>query len=239
MKHALAEIRNSGILVISTILSMLFVTGSISANTAGKRSDESLSKKWAIQFEINQDFDLSSFEGGTLSLKRITSPGRAWRLGLDLGIGGSDFDDLDFRGDTLYTTGEGDNDHYAFTLSLYRVFDTAPSDKLKFFYGFGPNWGYSYTKSTSRSVNTGGDWMKTQNKTKSWNVGIGGILGVEWFFADNMSLLGEYGSTLRYQWNKATRVTTYSYTYNRADERTTKTWEFDAEAVKFGLSAYF
>jgi len=219
-------------------LSMLLLAGSAWAGTGGKRSAESLKKNWAMQFEVNQDFDLSSFEGGTLSIMKKTSPGKSWRLGIDLDASTNNTDNLSIYNNTSTNTSESNNDRYSFAVSIHRVFDTDPSARLKLFYGFGPFGGYSYSKSTNRST-SGSNWTVGFNKAKTWSVGVGGIMGVEWFFSENMSLLAEYGSSLGYRWNKSTRTTNYSTGTNRADEGTSKTWDFDAEAVKFGLSAYF
>jgi len=239
MNYALAGARAITSSLILMALVLILSPGVIFADEAEMEKPDTLSNKWAMQFEIERDFDLSSFEGATLSLKRITSPGKAWRIGLDLNAGTDNREQTDIYEDTLTSTNEIDSDRYAMTLSIFRVFEADPAAKLKFFWGFGPFGGHSFSKSNTRTVNTTGDSAGNLSKSRTWRVGISGIMGVEWFFSKNMSLLAEYGSSLDYSWNRTTQLTNYTTGYSRYGERINKSWNFDADAVKFGLSAYF
>lgn len=230
----------SKLFLFSIAVAMLCICPpTVSAKDQAKQFDNKTFQKWAMQFEINQNFDLNSFEGSTLSLKRMSSPAKAWRLGLDLDAGTANGDDITVFDDSLTNTSDVDNDHYSIAISIHRVTNTNPDSKISFFYGYGPFGGYSYTKTGNRIIATTGNSTGQITKSRTWSAGLRGIMGVEWFFAKNMSLLAEYGSSVSYRRNKRTQATDYSDGSSRLNERIDKVWNFDAELVKFGLSAYF
>ena len=62
----------------------------------------------ALQFEIDDGFFVSGFEGTTLSYKRMISERSAWRFGVT--YGGSTFDGEEFRQDVVDTSLVPDSD---------------------------------------------------------------------------------------------------------------------------------
>jgi len=221
---------------------------------------------WALQFEINGDFDLTSFQGSTISIKKHTGDRTAYRLGLDL-----TFLDKSGNNDDLQTSALGgritsenesqldtDNSIQDLSLAVQRISYPHRGTTVKMFYGVGPSLGYLHKKSHRITESTGiyfpssgtpDTTFGSQDQvsvTNGWAIGLEGVVGVEWFFNGSLSLLAEYNSSLEYQWS-----TTESTSSNRSRNGSaiTKTGssgksdsdgiDFSAGAVKFGLSAYF
>ena len=53
---------------------------------AGMKENLPKDKAWAVQFAIRDNFQLSSFQGSTISLLKHTSLNKAWRLGFTGGV---------------------------------------------------------------------------------------------------------------------------------------------------------
>lgn len=130
---------------------------------------------------------------------------------------------------------------------------------MNLFYGIGPQAGIRQLDSDQRTLDertqirhspdsttssTSIVNSRSNTKTGSWNVGFGGVLGVEWSVSRRISLLAEYGSSFRF-----TRTTTERESSSARPGSTTTTdtfsedvrngFSFGSGAVKFGVSAYF
>ena len=224
---------------IFAALLIFVMSANISAQSRFKSTKTPIQKGvWAMQFEINQDFDLSSFQGAMISVKKHTSRSKAWRLGLDINTSLSENDSQNIYNDSTVGWSDGESDRYSFDINLQRIFYASPRAKVSLFYGFGPSAGYTYSKNKSTSKTPTSNRLSI-TKTKTFDVGLVGVLGVEWFFSKNMSLLGEYGADIIYLWSKNERTQTNpngDITYSKG---TSKRFDFDNILVKFGLSVYF
>jgi hypothetical protein len=194
-----------------------------------------------LQFQINNNFSLSSFQGATLSAKRHFSNKKAIRLGISLGGGVSDVEDQsNITGATFGRSGNGQSIGINAQYTIY----PSPDKSVNVFFGAGPIVGFSRSSSTITS--TPDSFSSTRNKAEetTWSAGISGILGVEWFATRNISFIAEYASSLGY--NSSNRKETAEQKTNTSDyimtneiERHTKGFQFNPNAVKFGLSVYF
>ena len=228
--------------------------------------DDSLRKgAWALQFEVNGDFDLGPFQGKMISIKKHTGDGAAYRFGLDFSLTDNATDKDDFDVDE-YGSGESQNTKLSavstdlnarsFALTVQRISYPKPGRRIKLFYGIGPTFTHSH-KDDDRyiegiNVHIGGFELPdtvhfTQEISSSmngWSLGMRGILGVEWFASPSISLLAEYNSNLAYSWSRteAESVSTSFETEviaRKSGVSDSDGIEFGAGAVKFGLSAYF
>lgn len=226
----------SGLVVLALVV--CGVTPARSQESAAKEFRNSLVKgAWALQFQIDDDFTLKSFEGTTLSLKKHSSPRVAWRAGLSVNYSYADTDILDkrdgsrsweYRGTTIETV----------QLTLQRLSYLNPRARVNLFWGIGPRTGYQY-RDDSRIVVSRSEELIRSNV---WSVGVSATLGVEWFVTGSISLLAEYGTSLMYEHNAMVRTTTtYSAdktSVRKVDSRGYKV-SFAPDAVMFGLSAFF
>nr|MBN2276201.1 hypothetical protein [candidate division Zixibacteria bacterium] len=195
---------------------------------------------WSFQFEANRDLELTAFQGSTISCKKHTSDGAAWRLGLSTDIEFREDENSRNRIDTTIGQTNNDMDDYSFVLHIQRVFYPRPDAKINFYWGFGPDFGYGRYKRKYTSENPlSGWWNKQTGVSTTYSFGMSGILGVEWFVWSNISFLAEYGSTLMYTHAKYTSELTANGGYFQADERKTTSFGFDGDEVRFGISVYF
>ena len=126
------------------------------------RAEDALKKgAWALQFEVNGDFDLAAFQGSTISLKKHTGDGTAWRMGLDIALSdqathtqNDSYTNPGFPGYPQLTqsVNVGDQKQQGLTLTIQRVCYTHRGGPVKFFYGYGPL--VSYTHSTNDATTT-------------------------------------------------------------------------------------
>ena len=196
---------------------------------------------WALQFQINNDFDLNSFNGSTFSLKKQTSPGAAWRMGVSLALSFSDSDQIQSNGIEEIPR-ESDQNSQTVDLTLQKVFYPNPNSRINLYYGLGPRGYYRHTHSKQLRDVSDSTSTETINTQNNWEIGVAGVLGVEWFVTKNISLLGEYGSSLMYEHYKTHNEQTSvrpDETRVLWNETTSKGVSFEASAVKFGLSVYF
>jgi opacity protein-like surface antigen len=197
---------------------------------------------WALQFQINSNFTVRSFEGTTFSLKKFTGDNTAWRLGLSLSLRTQDDDQTGFSGALIGPTYTVDNNSFSINAVIHRVFYTAPRSKTAFFFGIGPTGGSSHAKLSQRRDYPDSRFTSSEREDDSWSAGLSAVMGVEWFLRKNLSLLAEYGTVAEYTHNERT-TTDVSYNLLQtsvAEQKTvSKRFAFDDQAVKFGVSLYF
>ena len=198
--------------------------------------------RWALQFQIDNNFQLSTFEGSTFSLKKHTSDGAAWRLALSSSLNFSETENARVTDSDDDPRSESDNSTQSISVSLMRILYPAPKATVNFFWGFGPGFGFSHNSSNSKSYSTGDAMSETERTTDTWRAGVSGLLGVEWFPHRNISLLAEYESGFDYQWRKSTterNVTGVPTPSSTKDESKSTSFGWASNGVKFGLSVYF
>ena len=172
-----------------------------SAGNAETKGD--LNGAMALQFEIRSNFTLESFQGSTISFKKHMSAGFAWRLGLDLKITFSDDEITDYTEDSLRSLTENNGNSQNIGLRLQGLFYPNPSARTKLFYGFGPLVGFTHNFSESDNLRPSQRLSGSETSTHTWELGLTGVFGVEWFAASNISLLAEYGSDIYYRYYKS------------------------------------
>lgn len=183
---------------------------------------------WALQFRITENFQLSSFQGSTLSAKRHLSDGRAIRVGISLNGAVADVEHRTINVTTDSTTFESKIDeNYQFVqLDAQYLIYPSPAKKLTVFVGAGPLFELSRSEASGRE-----QWRLN----KIWSFGVSVVLGVEWFATKRISFLSEYSSALTYD-IQISESTSSSSDYKNEDER--QALSFSYSSVKFGLSVY-
>ncbi|MFH1891142.1 MAG: hypothetical protein ABIK83_00490 [Candidatus Zixiibacteriota bacterium] len=208
----------------------------------------------AMQFQIDDNFQLSSFDGATISFKKYSSARSAKRLGLTIfgSLLGRDTYDDNLSG----IPGRVDTDRSISTLGLdAQLLFLSYSQVRKsayFYYGYGPMIGYSLSDNQTESVFIRENLISRVTALDRQYVLSGGgiaIIGVDWFVTDGLSLSAEYGLSLIYRYLD----NIYRYDYIRRDSETGDIVAQDSSQrddfergvlvqslpVKFGLSVYF
>ena len=188
--------------------------------------------KSALNFEINGDFDLTSFEGATISFKHHYADNRAYRISIS---GMASSQDSESR-TPVGGRSELDYDRYAISLFVQRLYYRSPRSTTTLFYGFGPRGGLNWQKTS-----TGGpsSLSRTESVSNGWDIGIVALVGFEWFVREEISLITQYASSLRYvsrsTESRTGTETNLSLTHATSDHSV----QFDADVVRFGVSLYW
>ncbi|MBU0712119.1 hypothetical protein KKA87_09400 [bacterium] len=173
----------------------------------------------ALEFKLSNLISLNSFQGNTISYKKYCGDGRAYRLGLTMGINGNtinadkkytyDCQDIDSIYSELYDDEDVATD-VSFNIYLQRLRYFNPDSRFQSFYGYGPMIGYTYSNDQDKmwSDEPSSNNTKRVLKYNDYFIGATISLGVEWFCLKNISLLAEYNSYFYF----AYRDEDYSYT---------------------------
>lgn len=136
--------------------------------------------KFAIQFQVGSSFTLRPFSGASFSGKYQLSSESAVRFGI--GINGStDFENKVNNHDTT----KAQNLDFNLNAQYIRYLKTV--EDVSLYAGTGPYYSRYFYRSDF-----------SHNRDNDWSIGINFLLGVEWFFKDNMSLSAEYGLLIQY-----------------------------------------
>ena len=196
---------------------------------------DSLDGKYALQFQISDNFNLTNFQGTTFSGKYHFSDRDAIRLGLSLDIGKADSDAETNQFDSVNVAEVSYNsNNFSVTLKSQYIRYFVETDNIAFYGGTGPFVTYSTLKTEEETTGTPSD--KNYKVTNdSFILGVDFIAGVEWFFIKNMSLSAEYGFSFSYRSRTAKREIDNGL-YSDSNE---KLYRFSGNDINFGISVYF
>ncbi len=202
--------------------------------------------KWALQFAIGNGLDVRGFQGQTLSIKNHTADNRAYRLGFTVALDVGDGETGGLDGGSTRQPGSNDFNSSRLEVNLQKIFYSDVSAPVNVFYGMGTSVSlahsrYSYENDYSFDTIFQTDYRRSV--ADSWSVGASGIFGAEWFFAANMSLLGEYNTSLNYRIEtrkekyRSIRNGTLFSSNSYMDKK--NSIRLAASTVNLGLSFYF
>lgn len=220
----------------------------VKASSAEDLSDSSR----ALQFQITNNFQLTSFQGTVFSYKQHINKEAALRFGLSISVGGSNTDNtlkgISVLNDSLIqnTLGNNDTKNNSVQLSAQLIRYFNPGAKLLLYGGAGPFLIYEHSFSKTEQLENitylgpvnPARKSSTESKTDRWSPGIAGVLGVEWFAAKGISFTAEYGMQVSYTWGKNESKSVAYSNINTANSKQ-EGWNLGANSVKFGLSLYF
>lgn len=196
------------------------------------------SGSWSLQFEVAENFKVKDFNGFLFSLKKHTSAGKAFRLGL--GVSGSISDvnlSSTFQQDSFFqqTSQDADLDAQSIDFVLQYLSYPSPDAEVNLFLGGGPVVRYSHSGSQSSYRGS-----TRESDQIIWVAGASGLLGAEWFATKSISFLAEYNLSLEYQLKK--RANTFripSNNYSARNEQSENSLRINPTSLKVGLSVYF
>ena len=183
-------------------LSIILIFASVFVIPTTQAKENSLKKgKWALQFEVNRNLDVRGFQGQTLSIKNHTADNRAYRLGITVALEVGDGETARFNRGYNTRPSHIDFNSRRFDVNLQKIFYTDITAPVNIFYGIGVATSLAHSRNEYVQIYTY-DTITENNFqssiTDSWSAGVSGIFGAEWFFATNMSLLGEYSTVINY-----------------------------------------
>ena len=195
---------------------------------------DSLDGKFALQFQISDNFNLTNFQGTTFSGKYHFSNKDALRLGLSLDFGDAKLDGQTNQYDTVNVAKiNATQNSFGFILKAQYIRYLVETNAIAFFSGVGPFFSYNKTTNETNSEGTPED-RNYKNTTDGYSVGLDLLLGVEWFFTNNMSLSAEYGLNLMYR----SRTNSFESEVTSGSTHET-TYGITGNKINFGFSVYF
>jgi len=233
------------VLLIVLILNSQF----LSAQNSQDSIKNSLKKgSWSLQFRISSNFTLSTFDGSNLSAKKHLTSNSAIRFGIGLSGYTTDREgttDLENRSN-IFSEEQSDYESLLINLSCYYLYYPHPQRKINMYCGVGPLISFAnFDDKINRqdlSQDTSSIETFTEENYQYYGVGVLGLIGVEWFLNQQISIHAEYGSSLLYgreekEETRVSSVETYEEKYTKKSEENRIT--FRSNSVQFGVSVYF
>lgn len=223
---------SSNIRILLSILFLILI--SISSTYSQSSSDlDSLEGKFALQFQISEDFTLTNFQGTTFSGKYHFSSRDAVRVGLSVYLNNSDAEtNQTFLDTTLTVSSDANQNIFGMTVRTQYIHYIPGMYDIMFFFGGGSFVGFNNGTNEVNYANYDPTYRK--QTIDDFFAGMDLLVGVEWMFTKNMSLSAEYG--IRFSYNSETRKLEDDYSII---ESTIKRYNIDNGDVNFGISVYF
>ena len=195
---------------------------------------DSLDGKFALQFQITDNFSLTNFQGTVLSGKYHFSRRDAIRIGVSLNLRGSDAEyEIKYFDTTAVDNSKLDDNKFEIIVNTQYIRYMNVSESIAFFGGIGPFINF-FNLTRERTIKAGEIDDKLETETNGFTTGLDMIIGVEWWFHKHMSLSAEYGIQFAYR---------SSENIIRDEEKEGKTeyttYDLTGNQINFGISVYF
>lgn len=214
---------------------LLFFILSLGSNTNAQTSYlDSLDGKFALQFQINENFTLTNFQGTTFSGKYHLGKKSAIRAGISITFDDTRNERESTVNDTLNFFENSETNSIGFTIISQYLIYLVRTDDIGFYMGSGPAIGFGHSEGESKLEISDSTYETGSGSSDNFNAGLDVIIGVEWSFHKDMTLSAEYGIKFYY-----THQTSEYQTTSRKDKRTNEAIRLTPNYINFGLSVYF
>jgi opacity protein-like surface antigen len=195
--------------------------------------DSTSFKRYAIQFQITENFQLKEFQGAFISGKYHFTKAHALRFGFTIGIDSKELTtEQKYVNDSWEENLNNNTKEYLFQINTQYIYYNDILDGVSLFLGTGPFLGYEYGESIRLTQTNPG---RNELTNTDWSIGLKVIVGMEYFIISNLSFLAEYSPWFGYTYSKS-EVKNGDISASRS---ILDGIELSAEEVKFGLSVYF
>jgi hypothetical protein len=197
-----------------------------------------LTGKFALQFQIAENFKLTSFQGSIISGKYNFSNSLALRFGVSFNARNDkyDQDNSNVNTNNKYLSVDEIAD-YSVQIKPQLLYSSSIVEDVSFYWGGGLTLIYEHNAQNSKSTV---DTLLTTYEYNSSGFGYGleAVVGVEWFVKKNISLSAEYGLQVSHiKVNiEQKRVENGSNILNKNDNSYTRS---NGNLIRMGLSVYF
>jgi hypothetical protein len=236
---SLVSIFTGGVMPFKTnligIISLLlfFIVFTIDGLSQNESYLDSLDGKFALQFQVSDNFNLTNFQGTTFSGKYHLSPRSAIRLGFSVNMVNSDMENNQTILDTsLVVSANANQNVFGMTIRAQYIYYFPATNEIAFFAGGGPF--IRFNTGTNEVNYSNNDPTYRKETLDDFYAGVDFLIGVEWMFTNSMSLSAEYG--LMFFYEKYTRKVEDNHIVN---ETTAKRYNIENDSVNFGISVYF
>lgn len=182
--------------------------------------------RYGLQFAVSDNFNLTNFQGSSISGKYFFNKNHGVRLNLSLK--GSAQDNEYFRADTL--AGNRNDNNLLLQISVHYLWSVLKEEETVLYFLGGPLAAFNFNE-----VKVEDKSNYNSSSQKNQNINFGAVLGVgaEYFFIKNMSLNAEYNVNFIYSYNRTER------NVQSKDVTTTNSFLIQPVNVVLGLSVYF
>jgi len=214
---------------IILLIGLLFSL-SIPANAQDESEEIKLpSERYALLFQIGENFNLSSFDGSVISFKYHFENSNALRIGFSIDGYSEDQNYLE-RINSMSDESESEEDKIYFRINTLYLTYSELFNNVSFYYGAGPFLSYSYMWH---------HYIDPENGTNTteqdyWNFGLDFTVGTEFIINKNLSLNAEYGMSI---WYSKSDYETIDYNLSKFENEGSK-YLFKGSGVKLGLTVY-
>ncbi|PEN05804.1 hypothetical protein CRI93_11930 [Longimonas halophila] len=183
---------------------------------------------WALQFQVNDNFTLGSFQGSVLSVKHQITDQRALRLGTSFDVTSRS---REINEDAIADGPDSDDEaRQQFQIDAQYLYTSDRESAIRPYAGGGPTFLMRRTRD-ERQVSAG-----TQEGTnRSYGGGLVGVFGVEWMVHSAIGISAEYGVQAIYT-HESREIERNGTTILDA---TDTEWNVGDRPVLFGVSVYF
>lgn len=233
-------LRKASIILIILTISLSFMAAPLSARSSKKSNSFFESGLYSFQIGVRNDFEIQSYNGNMISLKRFSSDRSAWGVSFLFSFNDNDLDDkqIDFFNDSSVVSREVNSaraDH-RMDINLKYFYYVSNTNDVKGYFGVGPSFSFSNYKNKMEY-----DDNRVNSSTRDrYGYGIGSLVGVEWFVKDRISFMAEYNIDYEY-FTEETKTKTRNRDGNvvRTSEREFSGYRFRTSSATFGISFYF
>jgi len=221
---------------LTILLALFFVNSTLAQPSADSLKNTSFEfGKSSLQFGLGSYFTIGSYKGTIFSGKYHFSNKVALRTGISLTAYNDDQNiNSEYRdNDSLFSSINSERNDVQLSFESLVLYYLNPQAEIKFYFGLGPYFSYSYDERVSdEGINSTPFRKVTLDKTIAF--GLSTAYGIEWFFKKDMSLIADYGFKVRYFERKRQIEDLFT-------EKTTKNtgYSFGQNYVKAGISIYF
>jgi len=206
-----------------------------------------LTGKWALQFQINDNFTLGNYQGLGFSGKFHFSNHSAVRVGVDFESYSSDFkinNETVFKDSSVFVDEEYQMGTTKIKINMQYLYYNSISNSISMFLGVGVS--FSGFPGYQRRVDNSDQLLRIDNSNTEYGVDV--LMGVEWFVRSNIGILAEYSSGYSYQSLSSTQTRfpddnveneLGGVNYLQKKETSSTVSSFSNHSVKFGVSVYF
>ena len=213
---------------VLVILFILFTSAAILAQTEQEK-EEALGGKYSLQFSIDSNFDLNSFDGSLISGKIQLGKDLALRGGVSISSfnkDGKNFQDRMWdNGINRSDTQKVDDSQFTLLFNSHLIWNVIKNSDVIFYIGGGP---FIRLSDMKRDV----DELHSERSDDHYGLDL--INGAEWFVKNNISLFAEYGISIFY--SDYYSEDDLGYELKKSEN---STFHLNSPSARLGASLYF
>lgn len=200
----------------------------------------------ALQFQIDESFTLTSFQGSMISYMKFLRNRTALRIGISVSGYLSEEEQIrEYPNSDSLGLREADSNSWSHNFTLLgQLLRYKRRGLIWLYYGGGPKIVYANRHNDSYDYRRYGDELTkvySDFKLLSWSIGSSGVVGVQKLFGDYVALHAEYAFSIMYRWTSSTSESKRAGSPDQDMKitRDSSSLYVSSDGVRFGLSVYF